>query len=252
KDTLLVDGKTCVYDIANQDLLNEAHNYSYADLWDKGIRITLFHELYHAVQVRYLDLINYMTFWFEASASGIEEILAPEIDDYFAYLPLMSRSVGTPLDKMVQDYGAGIFLLYLHNHVEKNFDKLIWESFAKDPDKILNVHLDNIAKKKGLSMDSIFHDFATRLSFSGSRAAYMDSTEWICSDEALWPEFMRLSAENISPNLREFAYQYYAYGRPTLENYMGQVSVAAFKGNTAEILARYRESLRKDSGGREK
>lgn len=240
KDTLMVDGKKCIYDIADQELMNEAHGYSYADQWEKGIRVTAFHELYHAVQIRYLDMTSYMTFWFEASASGMEEILAPEIDDYFAYLPLMSQSVGTPLDNMIQDYGAGIFLLYLHNHVEKNFDKLIWESFAKEPNKILNVHLDKIARKKNLSMDSIFHDFSTRLAFSGKRSGFVDSTEWIDDDEKDWPEFLHITIDDnrqFTPHLQNFAYQYYAYGRPSVENFTGRVSVASYRGETAEIVS---------------
>lgn len=238
KDTLIVDGKKCIYDIADQELENDAHGYSYADQWDKGIRVTLIHELYHAVQLRYLDLTNYWTFWFEASASGIEEILAPDIDDYFSYLPRMFSSMGTPLDMLEEDYGVGIFLIYLYNHIDKDVDKFIWESFEKSPNASFREQFEKFTKKKGLSTDSIFHDFATRLAFSGKRSSYVDSTQWITDDEKNWPEFKYLSKEKsdlLTPNLEDFSYQYYAYGKPDFEGFSGKATLAAFNGNQAKI-----------------
>lgn len=240
KDTLLVDGKKCIYDIADQELENEAHGYSYADQWDKGIRVTIFHELYHAIQLRYLDFTSHWTFWFEASASGMEEITAPDIDDYFAYLPRMFRSAGTPLDEMAEDYGAGIFLIYLYNHVDKSADKFIWESFEKNPNAPFNEQLEKLAKSKEITPDSLFHDFAARLSFSGKRSQFVDSTYWVTADEKDWPDFnYQANGKNIPiiPKLEDFSYQYHSYGKPDFEDYVGKVSMIAYKGVQAKIYS---------------
>lgn len=238
KDTVFVDGKACPYDIADQELRNDAHDYSYVDRWEEAIRVTTVHELYHAVQLRYLDLNQYYTFWFEASASGIEELAAPDIDDYFTYLPAMALAVGTPLDNMIQDYGAGIFLLYLHNFIDENIDKMIWEGFHQDPHKDFTYQLEKIAKKKNIDLDSIFHDFAVKLSFAGNRAAYLDSTQWICSDEKSWPDFTYFQqTSQIKPSLQNLSYEFYTQGeRLDLTNFTGKASLVSYQNKSAEII----------------
>lgn len=95
QDTIKVNGKTCTYKVADQELRNDAHDYSYADHWEKALRVTAIHEIYHGFQLRYFDLNSYFSkhysipLWFEASASGVEELAAPDIDDYVSYLKTM-------------------------------------------------------------------------------------------------------------------------------------------------------------------
>lgn len=251
-DTIEKNGKKCSYPIADRELRNTTHDYSYATQWEKGIQVTAFHELYHAVQVRYLDIYAHETFWFEASASGIEEIAAPEIDDYQSYLPAMSKSVGNSLDSMIQSYGAGILFIYLHNFVNKKTDKFIWEGFAKNPNTDFRIQLKNFAQSKGISADSLFQDFATRLAFSGSRNAFTDSANLICSDEKYWPNFshtqMKIDNENqtFKPNVKSLAYKFYSGGSPELEDFVGKGSVILYKGNSANIQNFYTSNEAKD------
>lgn len=231
----------CPYPSATQDLKNAAHDYSYAERWENGIRITLVHELYHTIQLRYADFYNLNTFWFEASASGIEEIAAPDIDDYFNYLPAMSESVGIPLNRMNQSYGAGIFLIYLHNFVDKKIDKFIWENFKKKPSQSFQDHLKAYAEKKGISVDSLFQDFSTKLSFAGSRSNFIDSTALICDDEKNWPNFhhvptaMNGETAQVQPTVNAFAYRFYSNGLPNLEDFKGKASAILYKDKNAEI-----------------
>ncbi|MCQ2104386.1 MAG: hypothetical protein MJZ26_01205 [Fibrobacter sp.] len=241
KDTVDFNGKTCDYNMATEDLLNEAHDYSYADKWESALRVTTIHELYHAVQLRYVDMYKYWTFWFEASAAGTEEIAAPEIDDYHSYLKSLSKSVGTPLDRLIEDYGVGILYIYLHNHVNKQTDKFIWESYASHPEESFQFQLNAFGKKNNLSADSLFHDFATRLAFAGQQASAIDSSLWIGDDQPLWPNFKRT---HISENSSEFlnsgtdvleplSYNFFVDKSPNLENFKGNVSIAIYKNNTA-------------------
>ena len=239
KDTVSYNEKNCSYKIADQELKNEAHGYSYADQWENAIRVTTIHELYHAVQLRYLDLTNYWTFWFEASASGVEDAAAPELDDYFAYLPTMSKAVGTPLDEMIEDYGAGIFFLYLYNHVSPKTDKFIWESFSKEPGSSFWDILHKYSQKQALSIDSLFQDFSTVLSFAGSRSNHLDTSRWISSDQNRWPDFKltrhETSAESFTPQVKQYSYQFHKEGRPNLSSFKGQATAIAFKSQEPEI-----------------
>jgi len=225
------DGSVCTYPVATSPLVNET-NYSVE--WGKGIRVAVYHELYHAVQLRYLNLYQYKTFWFEASASGIEEIGAPDVNDYFAYLPAMFSITGTPLDQMSQDYGAGIFYIYLYNLFGIKFDKSIWESFAMSPSKDFETHLKAFTQKNGMAADSLFHDFASRLFFAGSRSSAVDSSFWIHDDQPKWPTFKTKEKPEYN-ELRTFAYDYYSMPELDAQNIAGKASAALFRNGKAEI-----------------
>lgn len=237
-DTIQSHEKKCVYNLATDEVFNIAHNYSYVDQWAKGIKVTVVHEFYHAVQFSYVDMSQW-SFWFEASASGIEEIAAPEVDDYFNYLPTMFNSVGIPLDQMIEDYGAGIFFIYLYNFIGKNTDKLIWEEFSKNPNNPFQDQLNHVAENKKLSADSIFHDFATKLLFSGKMNSFLDSSNSICSDQKKWPTIRTTQIADIqhefSPSVNNLSYRYYHNGTPNLDNFKGLGSAVLFKGNSAKI-----------------
>lgn len=237
KDSVTFNGKTCSYVRATEASFNTTHEYSYAEKFMQGLRVTTVHELYHAIQLRYTKEINSNNFWFEASASGIEEVATPDIDDYIVYLPFMSKITGTPLPKMNEPYAAGILFLYLYNHIGHNTDKLIWESFAKTPTETFKYHFNQVANKKKLSADSLFHDFAIRLAFSGKRTAHTDSSFWIDDDQPLWPEFDIFKKEGIFQvdPLDEIAYRFYSNGIPDLTQFTGRASAVAVNADSYRV-----------------
>lgn len=240
RDTVNFSGKNCAYTRATEELINDRHGFSYVEKWNMAIRVTAIHELYHSVQLRYLNLYEQSTFWFEASASGIEEIAASDIDDYYSYLPNMFSIMGTPLDGMTEDYGAGIFFMYMYNYVDKGFDKFVWESFNKEPGQNFQYHLNKLGKKKKISIDSVFHDFSKKLAFAGTRSKFLDSTKWVVNDQYFWPDFNYIvhkeNDNSFEPWANELAYEYHIGGMPELENYKGKASIVLFKNKNAEVL----------------
>lgn len=232
------DGKSCSYTVANQELKNKLHGYSYAEKWGKAIQITIIHELYHAVQIQYASPFNLSNFWFEASATGMEEIGAPDVDDYYAYLETFFGFMGTSLDRTKEDYGAGLFFIYLYNHVDPQMDRYMWEGFSKSQSTSFIEQFTKVSSSKGLSADSLFHDFSTRLSFAGSRSALIDSTFWIDDDEAFWPDFSfaptRMSS-TFPIQLNELSYGFYSGGTPTVDNFEGSSSAILYRGNQAVV-----------------
>ena len=242
KDSIVINEKSCYYRTSTQELYNKIHNYSYAQKWDKAIRVTATHELYHAIQIRYLSP-NVSTFWFEASAAGSEEVANPDIDDYIQYLSEIAYHVGKPLNELDSDYSLAPLYLFFYNHVAKKFDKSIWESFSKNPEQPFEYQLTQVAKKQGLSADSLFHEFAVRLSFSGKRASLANSSFLINKDQSSWPEFShtRTSFLRTPPETNNFAYNFYTNDKPDLSKFVGRASVAIIKDNSYNI--RYLPSM---------
>lgn len=236
-DTIFIDGEACPYRKATTPIMNYAHNFSYAKEWAKAIRLTSYHELYHAVQLRYLNIWQNFTFWFEASASGMEEIAMPEIDDYQRYLAGYFRNteagqlpISTNSSQFLSiRYGNAAFFLYLYNHVSHSTDKEIWESFSRNQNEPFEYQFSKVAEKKDLKADSIFHNWAISLSFSGeNRSATVDSTFWVTSDQSNWPICKYKEESGYAPSLNELSYSLYRGKSPNLQNFTGKATVILF------------------------
>ena len=235
----------CTYIEASIPLTQQITGDDFSEHWDKAIRITAFHELYHACQLRYLNMYRNYTIWFEASAVGVEEIGNPDVNDYFGYIANTFKRLGWPLNELDSfAYGISPLYLYLYSNVEKKFDKEIWTNFSKNPNKTVEVQISNYLKKKKMNADSVFHDFAVRLAFSGDRSTAIDSSMWIYNDEKKWSTINFDEAHNgttvyqhdFIPDTSAFLISYYSGGHPDLTNYKGEASAAIYRKGKATII----------------
>ena len=235
-DSLETNGKKCTFWKSNKEITSPTEKYSYAEKWDKAIRVTAFHELYHAVQVRYLNPYEHLNFWFEASATGMEEVGAPEVNDYFRYIPSFFEEMGKPLDEALVPYGASVFFLYLHNRVDPLFDKALWEAFAKNPENSFRQQLAQTLEARKKNPQDVFQDFAERLSYSGPASKTADSSAWFSKDQPNWKNIpYSFTTETFRPDSSIFTYNYYKGGFPDLENYAGKASVLLYKDGHARL-----------------
>ena len=241
-DTIFVHGDTCTYPKTKNPLPNLSYNFSYADEWAKGLRVTIFHEFYHALQLTYLDLNVNFSFWFEASATGFEEITNPEIDDYIRYIPELFGNMGYPLSEDTSNYGASTLFLYLYLHVSKDLDRLIWESYYANPTKDFEYQLESALKNFKYDADSIFHDYATRLSFAGERTKTINKKNWIIEDQPKWPEAPFFNQDSINPNIKSLAFEFYNipqnYTTPytvDFTNFIGKASIVVYNDGKASV-----------------
>ena len=235
-DSLEANGKNCTFWKSNKEITNPFEKYSYAEKWDKAIRVTAFHELYHAVQVRYLNPYEHMNFWFEASATGMEEVGAPEVNDYFRYIPSFFEEMGKPLDESIVPYGASVFFLYLHNHVDPLFDRALWDGFAKNPENPFRQQLAQALEARKKDPQDVFQDFAERLAYSGPTSRTVDSSAWFSKDQPNWNSIpYSFTVDTFKPDSSIFTYNYYKGGFPNLENYVGKASVLLFKDGHARL-----------------
>lgn len=240
QDTIFVHGDTCTYSAKAHPLQNVTHNFSYGDQWAKGLRVTIFHEYYHAIQLGYISSLTNRSFWFEASATGFEEITNPDIDDYFRYIPSFFQSMGSPLSSNFRNYGASTLFLYLYNKVSHNLDKAIWENYSKNPSKDFEYQIQKALKELKLDADSVFHDYAIRLTFSGNRSADFNEKEWINDDQSEWTIAKFNNSDGISPDIKSLAFDFYRTPRssnsaPSLINFIGKASVIIYRDGEANI-----------------
>lgn len=232
------DNPECTYIENSLPLTQQITGEDFSEHWDKAIRITTFHELYHASQLRYLNMFEHMTFWFEASATGVEEFGDPDVNDYFGYINKAFRKIGTPLNEINDEsvYGLSTLYLYFYTNVDKKFDKEIWSGFNKNPEKTADIHFANYLSKKKLDADSVFHDYVVRLSFSGERSKAVNSKMLIYKDEKDWPTINYAKTSVFEPDTSRFSFAYYAGGQPNLANYKGEASAVIYSKGKATVI----------------
>lgn len=94
-----------------------------------GLRVTVAHEYFHAVQLNYY-LRGEDIFFFEISSVWFEDRAYDEVNDYFAYLPRWFRETSLPLNfrNGSHEYGSGIFMHFLTQRLgEENVVRALWE-----------------------------------------------------------------------------------------------------------------------------
>ena len=118
-----------------------------------ALRVTAAHELYHAVHFAYYQPKPQEAWWQEATATWIEEVAYPEVNDYFIYLCAFlletSRSLdsGRAVSRDNHIYGATVFPHFLDQRYGRDVIRQIWEEHAMwangDPsnlDRVLRQH----------------------------------------------------------------------------------------------------------------
>jgi hypothetical protein len=166
----VVQGKSIKSQVAGKVL------HDYVDEWGLGIKVTAFHEFYHAIQFTYNPFVVNYHAWYEISAVGMEERNAPEVNDYFQYLPCVLKNHDrVSLTTMSQgpcshspNYGHGIFHIFLSHALDSTFDVKVWDNLSRNGD-VLRTAMDSAFAKYEETMSSLYPEYVSQLFFSGSR-----------------------------------------------------------------------------------
>ncbi|HKP96226.1 MAG TPA: hypothetical protein VJ385_10750 [Fibrobacteria bacterium] len=148
------------------------HNYGAE--WEAGLKVTASHEFYHAVQFAYTPDPRDFHVWYETGAVGMEERIAPEINDYLQYLPGYFRDLGNVGMFSYPDrestanslYGNGIFHVYLTRELGEDFDVGVWARLEADGNDIRDA-LPALFAARGRTTEALYSGFAAQLAFSG-------------------------------------------------------------------------------------
>jgi len=167
-------------------------NGDYSQKWHLALKVTVFHELYHSFQLTQFDFLNHDTFWMEASAAGVEEIGAPEVNDYIEYLryyPNPGKSMENLKDG--EEYGYASLYLFLSSELGLKFDSYIWDYFSRFPKETFAAQLARYVNSQGggsEDVEDLFHKYATHLFYSGSRAESSPYSPF-SNDMQAWPNW---------------------------------------------------------------
>jgi hypothetical protein len=158
------------------------------------LKVTAFHELYHSFQTAYSAISNNNIFWMEAGATGVEEIAMPNANYYisslssvFQKIPRMSiNSFDFSSSERDREkfYSYATLYLFLYDKIGRTFDSAIWDYFSKNPRDKFPVQLARLADSLGLDAEDLFHEYAKRVFYSGSRA---NSSPY----QHFWPDMPR-------------------------------------------------------------
>lgn len=99
-----------------------------------GLRVTVAHEYFHAVQLSYL-FRGEDIFFFEMSSTWFEEVAHPEVNDYYQYLRYWFRNPQVPLNATgnYHEYGSAIWLHYLTKRLQPGLIREFWERLLLEP-----------------------------------------------------------------------------------------------------------------------
>jgi hypothetical protein len=150
--------------------------HDYGAEWRAGLKVTAYHELYHAVQLTYTPSPAEYHVWYETGAVSMEERNAPEVDDYLQYLPgyfaaLPSASMFDYSDLGDENprYGNGIFHMFLGWKLGEDFDADVWAMLEKNGNDLRDA-LPRVIAARGFPTRKVWSEFAAQLAFSGTSA----------------------------------------------------------------------------------
>jgi len=216
--------------------------------WQKGLKVTAVHEFYHSVQYAYTpDFVDFdYHFWYEASATGMEEHLATEVNDYLQYLPDIidkhrTSSLTRDCGSCLEIYGNGIFFTYLTYTLGNGFDKGIWENLEAKMN--LENAMESVFAESNGSMAELYPGFVGPIVFARSESP--NPFELYSSDIHRWPALSRLeldheNLESVSLKLPPLTYAAYDI---KIGNSTRKKKVEFTKGESVNIAAVYKGVL---------
>lgn len=183
---------------------NSNTNGDYSVKWNLALKVTTVHELYHSFQLRKINLKENQSFWLESSAAGVEDIGAPEVNDYIDYLSIVFRKPGLSMeDAYSRDdqsvYAYSTLYLYLFSQLGAKFDSAIFSYFAKYKNENFSIQLARLVDSLGLDAEDFFHNYAKTVFYSNNRAAF-SPTPLFWEDQPIWPNWA-IHSEKTMPSV---------------------------------------------------
>jgi hypothetical protein len=182
-----------------RSLHNGATYRDYSQAWDMGLKVTASHEFYHIIQYEYTPSLSGFHAWYELSATGMEERLAPEVNDYFQYLPFTiphNHDTSLLTKGTLANYGNAIFHVFLTRALGAGFDRVIWEKLGENNNlPSAFVHMAGSTAR----WDSLLTAYGAALSIAGTPGSTTSPLAF-SPDMAQWPapHFDTVPASRVS------------------------------------------------------
>ncbi len=135
-----------------------------------AIAVTGAHEFNHALQMAYGLWPAPIDFWWiESSATYMEEVVAPAVNDYLNYVPYFYRSTDQPMDDYVnslQNYGKVLLEIMLGKTYGRDITRRVWEKIHTERPKPA---LEDVLHQSGSDFASTLGNLSAWMFFAGSR-----------------------------------------------------------------------------------
>ncbi|MDH7605375.1 MAG: hypothetical protein QHH13_10770 [Melioribacter sp.] len=141
----------------------------YSDTYTKGIngaKVSVAHELHHAIQVGNYVYRNADQFYHEITSTAMEEFVFDSINDYYAYMPSFFRNPQKTFPYN-DGYNLAIWNIFLKERFGVDIIKRIWELMPNE--RALNAIADAIAEQ-GSTFKNEFALFGQWIFFTNYRA----------------------------------------------------------------------------------
>ena len=133
-----------------------------------GLRVTLAHELFHVIQWGYY-YGNDCPWWEEATATWMEEVAYPHIDNYLIYVPYFLGTQERGLDRGGRNdlriYGISLFAHFLSQRYGEDIVRESWEEFQRRG----NGRVENLEGVVPDGLGKAMSEFAVWNYFTGDR-----------------------------------------------------------------------------------
>jgi hypothetical protein len=196
-----------------------------------GLRVTLAHELFHVIQWGYY-YGNDSLWWQEATATWMEEIAYPHIDNYLIYVPYFLRTLERGLDRGggndLRIYGISLFSHFLSQRYGGDIVRESWEEFQRRG----NGRVENLERVVHEGLGKAMSEFAVWNYFTGERyrpdLSYEDGEDYI----GLRPLEISTPAKTVieRDGALDHLSSYYAVLRPGLQSGGVRIRMETGKG----------------------
>jgi len=164
----------------------------------EGLRVTVAHEYFHAVQLNYF-FRDEDVFIFEMSSTWFEDFAYDEINDYYQYLASWFRNSASPLYSPASNhyYGSSIWLHYLTKRLATYaVIRELWEAIVNEP-AITAMKTVVQSPPYNLPFGETMQEFYNWCFFTGSRA---DSVRYF-TEGRYYPEIRYARIDTLKENL---------------------------------------------------
>lgn len=139
-----------------------------------ALRVTIAHEFFHVIQFGYYQGID-GRWWQEASATWMEDVAYPSLDDYLQYVctfllvPRRSLDSGIPSAGDLHAYGASVFGHFLDQRYERDVVRWVWEENGRRLSNSLENFHRAILHVDDDGLDGAYADMGVWAYFTGER-----------------------------------------------------------------------------------
>lgn len=190
---LIVDNNFSPYD--STSLGDGQKVQTYKTFYIDALKITLVHELHHAIQFKYGESLPPVHMMNELTSTYYESEIFPEITDYFQYVRNLFRNFEDAAfgnGNFENGYAWSIFGQFMNKEYDPLLIKRVWELIYEGIPTYSA--LDSAFRENGTTLQDAWCEFLPWLYYTGERAqgkAYFN-------DAALFPEMIFYREDNFS------------------------------------------------------